>query len=83
VALGNVLGSNVYNVLGIGGITALIAPTIVPPEIVRFDALVMLAATVVLLVVAKSGFRIGRMEGAALLAGYGLYLYASWPADAI
>jgi len=37
VAFGNVLGSNVYNLLGIGGATALIAPTTVPAEMVQFD----------------------------------------------
>ncbi|MFN3869832.1 MAG: sodium:calcium antiporter, partial [Hyphomicrobiaceae bacterium] len=79
VALGNVLGSNIYNILGIGGTTALISPTVVPPEIVRFDNLVMLATAVLLLVVARTGFRINRLEGAVLLAGYGLYMFAIWP----
>lgn len=79
VALGNILGSNIYNILGIGGATALIAPTVVPPEIVRFDGLVMIAVSVVLLAMARTGFRISRGEGAALLAGYALYLYAVWP----
>lgn len=82
VALGNILGSNIYNILGIGGVTALLAPTTIPAEIVRFDALVMLVATAALLVIARTGFRIGRLEGAALLAGYGLYLFAIWPAGA-
>ena len=43
IALGNVLGSSIYNILGIGGLTALIAPTVVPREIVRFDNIVMIA----------------------------------------
>lgn len=79
VALGNILGSNIYNILGIGGVTALLAPTTIPAEIVRFDALVMLAATAALLVIARTGYRISRLEGAALLAGYSLYLFMIWP----
>ncbi|MBU8536290.1 calcium/sodium antiporter [Falsiroseomonas tokyonensis] len=80
VALGNVLGSNIYNVLGIGGATALIAPTAVPPEIAGFDMFVMLGVSLLLLVLARSGWRIGRREGALLVALYAGYLAWSWPA---
>lgn len=74
VALGNVLGSNIYNILGIGGLTALIAPTAVPPEIVRFDNIVMIAVSAALLLFAWTGLRIGRREGAVLVIGYLIYL---------
>lgn len=80
VALGNILGSNIYNILGIGGVTALIAPTEIPAEIVRFDGLVMIAVSLVLLGMARSGYSISRLEGGVLLAGYGAYVYAIWPA---
>jgi cation:H+ antiporter len=79
VALGNVLGSNVYNVLGIGGTTAMIKPTSVPAEIVAFDAPVMVAASVALFVLAWSSYRITRLEGAALLACYVAYIYVLMP----
>lgn len=79
LALGNILGSNIYNILGIGGLTGLIAPTPIPPEIVRFDAPVMVAVSLLLMIVAWTGLRIGRREGAVLLAGYGLYVWAIWP----
>ncbi len=79
VALGNILGSNIYNILGIGGATAAVAPTVIPPEILRFDAMVMVGASIALLFVARSGMRIGRSEGATLFAGYGLYLFLIWP----
>lgn len=79
VALGNVLGSNIYNVLGIGGATALIAPTPVPAEIARYDAFVMLFAAVLLMIVARSGWRIGRREGGLLLGGYAVYLLSLLP----
>ena len=80
VALGNVLGSNIYNVLGIGGATALIAPTSIPPEIARFDNPIMLAVSLVLMLFAWTGWRIGRREGVVLLVGYAAYLWALWPA---
>jgi cation:H+ antiporter len=79
VALGNVLGSNIYNILGIAGVTGLIAPTTVPPEIVRFDSLVMVGVSALLLVVARTGYTIRRTEGALLLAGYVVYLWTLWP----
>lgn len=80
VALGNILGSNIYNILGIGGVTALISPTAVPPEIVRFDNPVMVGVSLLLLVLAASELRIGRREGAVLVAGYVLYVFMIWPA---
>ncbi len=80
VAIGNVLGSNIYNVLGIAGLTALLAPTPVPVEIARFDAPLMLVASAALLVLLRTGMRLDRREGAVLLAAYGAYLVALWPA---
>ncbi|WP_372618896.1 calcium/sodium antiporter [Falsiroseomonas sp.] len=80
VALGNVLGSNIYNLLGILGLTALVVPVTVPVEIQRFDGPVMLAVSVLLFVFAWTGLRIGRREGAVLLAGYATYLWWLWPA---
>ncbi|WP_028792719.1 calcium/sodium antiporter [Thalassobaculum salexigens] len=79
VAFGNIVGSNIYNILGIGGMTALVAPGTVPAEIVGFDNLVMVGVSVLMMVFAYTGLRIGRREGALLLAGYGGYLYAIWP----
>lgn len=80
VALGNVLGSNIYNILGIAGATALIAPTEVPATIANFDAWVMVAAALLLLVVARTGWRVGRREGGVLLACYAAYVWSAWPA---
>jgi cation:H+ antiporter len=79
VALGNVLGSNIYNLLGIGGVTALIAPTDVPEQIIRFDAPLMLGVSVLLLLFCYTGRGISRAEGGVLLAGYGAYLWLIWP----
>ncbi|PWE31831.1 calcium/sodium antiporter [Pararhodobacter marinus] len=79
VAFGNIVGSNIYNILGIGGATALIAPSHVPSEIVAFDAPVMVGVSLLLVLFAATGLRIGRREGAVLLAGYIAYLWALWP----
>ena len=68
VALGNVLGSNIYNVLGIGGVTALISPTDMPEQIVTFDNFIMLGLSIVLVAILYTGRRVSRVEGAALLA---------------
>lgn len=80
VAFGNIVGSNIYNILGIGGITGAIAPSSVPPEIVSFDNLVMIVVSALLIGVAYTGLRIARWEGMVLLAGYAAYAYATWPA---
>lgn len=80
VALGNVLGSSVYNILAIGGVTAIISPTIIPAQIATFDNLVMLAATLALLLFLFVGKHITRIQGAMLFAGYVGYLTWIWPA---
>ena len=79
VAFGNIVGSNIYNILFIGGATALIAPGDVPPEIVRFDNLVMVGVSVILIFFAWTGLRIARWEGLALLVAYTGYVYVLWP----
>lgn len=79
VALGNVLGSNIYNILGIGGATALIAPIPVPESIIWFDNFVMIGASLLLLLFAATGLRIGRREGAVFIACYAAYLFVLWP----
>ena len=80
VAFGNVIGSNIYNILGIGGVTGLVAPVAIPQEIAGFDLPVMVAVTVLMLLFAYTARTIARWEGAALIAGYGAYLYWLWPA---
>jgi len=76
LALGNVLGSNLFNTLAVAGLAAAIQPTVVPPELLARDLVVMGALTGVLFVLCY-GFRgpgrLNRVEGAALLAAYGGY----------
>lgn len=75
LAFGNVVGSNIYNTLGILGVTALVRPIPVPGELARFDVWVMLAA--VFLLLAQRNLRLGRREGLVLLVCYGLYVVAA------
>lgn len=79
LAFGNIVGSNIYNILGIGGMTALIAPSTVPPEIIAFDNLVMIAVSALLVLVAYTGLRVARWEGCILLAGYAVYVFVTLP----
>jgi cation:H+ antiporter len=77
LAIGNVVGSNIFNVLGILGVTALIAPVPVEGRFLRFDLPVMLAASLALALVLWRGGRIGRGVGAVALLAYGVYLWAA------
>jgi cation:H+ antiporter len=74
LALGNVVGSNIYNLLGILGVTALIQPIAVPAQILAVDIWLMLAATAAMIFFAISRARVDRSEGGALVAGYGAYI---------
>ncbi|OXS99505.1 sodium:calcium antiporter [Notoacmeibacter marinus] len=74
VALGNVLGSNIFNILCILGATAIVQPMDVPAQILRLDIWVMGAATALLVLFARTGWRIGRREGGVMLLCYGAYL---------
>lgn len=74
MAIGNVFGSNIFNILCIGGATALFGPFETPETVLRFDLWAMLAATLITLVLAASYKRLARKEGLLLLLLYGLYL---------
>jgi cation:H+ antiporter len=73
VALGNVIGSNLFNILGILGINGLIRPLPIAPEIAQSDNYWMLGFTVVLFPLMYTGLRINRWEGGGLLFGYVAY----------
>ena len=74
VAVGNVVGSNIYNVLGILGATSVVHPLEVPAEIAGFDVWAMLAAALLLLFFMVRGQRMGRLTGAAFLVAYSAYV---------
>jgi cation:H+ antiporter len=74
VAIANLLGSNIFNILGILGITALIQPTAVSREMLTSDMVWMLGSAAVLFPILRSGMRVTRLEGLVLLSGYVVYV---------
>jgi len=74
IAIGNVVGSNVFNILCILGITSLIIP-ISTVGIGYIDLGVMLFTAIILFPLSRTGFSISRLEGAFMLAGYIGYIY--------
>lgn len=73
IAVGNVIGSNVFNILSILGLSALLVP-LDRGGIALFDLGVMLALALLLLPLMRTGFRLTRWEGALLFASYVAYV---------
>jgi cation:H+ antiporter len=78
VAVGNVLGSNIFNLLGILGVSALMQPLEVRGRIMEFDQWVMLGVAVLLPAFLYTGRRLNRTEGGILLVGYAAYVGVSF-----
>jgi cation:H+ antiporter len=74
LVVGNVIGSNIFNILLILGIGAVIAPLIVSQRLVRLDVPLVIGVSVLMLVLALDG-RIGRLEGGLLFAGIVAYIF--------
>jgi cation:H+ antiporter len=76
LAIGNVVGSNIFNLLAVVGVAAVIEPAALPPSVLSLHVFVMTAFTLVMFAMTyeygKAG-RISRLEGAALLAAYIAY----------
>lgn len=78
VAVGNILGSNIFNILGILGLSALLQPLPVHARILQFDQWIMLGTSLLLFLFLFTGRHLSRLEGAILLAGYGVYVALSF-----
>ena len=79
VAMGNIIGANIFNILGAGGVVAILAPrNQLSPEFAAFSNWVMLAAAVLLVLVVFLKRRVGVVTALIFLALYGLYLYGLW-----
>lgn len=78
VAVGNILGSNIFNLLGILGISAILQPLPVHARILQFDQWVMLGAALLLLLFLYTGRRLSRLEGGVLLVAYIAYVGLSY-----
>jgi cation:H+ antiporter len=75
LSVGNIVGSNIFNVLAIVGISAAIAGVSVNPNIF-IDYAIMIAFSLVLIPIMRTGFVIRRIEGYGLVAAYSVYLLA-------
>ena len=77
IAIGNIVGSNIFNVLGILGITALIKPIPVADRFLNFDLPIMIMVSFILTILLLTRPVIGRKVGLAGLAGYAVYVWAA------
>ena len=76
LALGNIVGSNIFNLLAVLPLAGIINPSIIDPSAANRDALIMIAATVVLIAMSlnfKGARRINRVEGGFLLVAFIAY----------
>ncbi|MWV38754.1 calcium/sodium antiporter [Natrialba sp. INN-245] len=78
-AIGNVVGSNIYNVLAVLGIVAIITPISIAPETLRFEFPFLVVFTLVLVAMMGYGRRLSRIDGAILVAGYGVFVFLLLP----
>lgn len=74
VAVGNILGSNLFNLLGILGVSAILQPLPLPARILQFDQWVLLGSALLLFVFLFTGRRVSRLEGGTLVSLYALYI---------
>ena len=77
IALGNIVGSNVFNILGILGLTAVITPIPVAERFLAFDLPVLIGASLAFAGLLLFRPSIGRVAGLGLLAAYGLYVWSA------
>jgi cation:H+ antiporter len=75
IAVGNIIGSNIFNIFAVLGITSTITPISIAPSIAQFDLWIMFLATIILIPFLMTNWRISRTEGLILLTGYGVYLW--------
>src|SRR3990172_6296660 len=74
IALGNVVGSNIFNVLFILGVSATITPLVVAQQLVRLEVPLMIGVSLLLAILARDG-GIDRLDGIALFAGIATYTF--------
>ncbi|HNX75406.1 MAG TPA: sodium:calcium antiporter, partial [Candidatus Rifleibacterium sp.] len=75
IAIGNVVGSNIFNILGILGLAGMILPLDVSQHMASIDCPYMFVVSLACLPIMRSGFSISRFEGVLLLASYVLYTW--------
>lgn len=81
VAIGNILGSNLFNILGVLGITAIVIDVPVPDQVLSFDIWIMLGAAVLLVPFALRWISMNRPLGLLLFVAYIAYVGAQFGVD--
>ncbi|MCO4814209.1 MAG: sodium:calcium antiporter, partial [Flavobacteriales bacterium] len=74
ISIGNLIGSNLFNIFAVIGLTAIVKPVKVSQSIIEFDMIWMIAITVLLLFIIYVGKKIGRIKGAILFSTYVAYI---------
>ncbi|MBU4075839.1 MAG: calcium/sodium antiporter [Euryarchaeota archaeon] len=77
MALGNIIGSNVANILWVLGVSAVIRPIIIAPELIFIQLMIMLLLSVLLIIFKRSGYVINRREGVVFLGIYVVFVLVS------
>lgn len=75
IAVGNIVGSNIFNCLAILGTSSLVHPLTVARPLLRIDIPVMIAVSLLIMALARTRLRIDRWEGVILLGTYGLFTW--------
>lgn len=78
IAIGNVIGSNIFNLLGIIGISSIISP-LTAISISNIDLYIMLGVTLLLIPFFRTSYTLKRDEGIFMVALYLMYMYYLWP----
>jgi cation:H+ antiporter len=79
IAIGNVVGSNIYNILGVVGLAGVLTGPLDGQGMGQTEVQLMAATSLILLALAWTGFLLKRWEAVILLAAYGLYIAQLWP----
>lgn len=81
ISIGNLIGSNIFNILAILGITAIVKPLQISDSINQFDMFFLLGISLLLLPIMLFGKKIGRVKGVFLIVFYFFYVYLSIAAE--
>jgi cation:H+ antiporter len=78
ISIGNLIGSNIFNIFAILGITALVHPLSINPSVMTFDVFFMIGIALLLLPFMVFGKKVGRFKGLVLILFYSVYIYISF-----
>ena len=76
ISVGNIIGSNLFNIMCVVGLVAIVSPLSVDRELLYFELPIMLVFSLVLFPFMRTGFVLSRLEGGLLLLGYGLFIFS-------